>query len=136
MAQMRPNQLEKLYKSSSWNAVDPDQVSTFAEQIDFAIVGVGGCGSCTTATVRDGVNVLKAGRPAVVLVHEPFERLARIQFEIQGVLDVDGVDEVPILVYERDLIDRDDPTKMRRKAEGVAERVIEMVMTQGKVTTS
>jgi len=66
--------------------------------------------------VRDTVNVIRAGVPAVALVHEPFATLARLQVAQVGMPDA------PLLLYARDLPDQEPPGVLERKAEEVAER--------------
>ena len=38
--------------------------------------------------MRDGINVTKAGRNAVVFVHDAFERVARVQAKGMGMADL------------------------------------------------
>jgi len=66
--------------------------------------------------VRDTVNVIRAGVPAVALVHEPFATLARLQVAQVGMPDA------PLLLYARDLPDQEPPDVLERKAEEVAAR--------------
>lgn len=66
--------------------------------------------------MRDTVNVIRAGVPAVALVHEPFAMLARLQVAQVGMPDA------PLLLYARDLPDQEPPDLLKRKAEEVAER--------------
>jgi len=66
--------------------------------------------------VRDTVNMLREGVPAVALVHEPFAMLARLQVAQVGMPDA------PLLTYERDLPDQEPPHVLEKKAEAVAER--------------
>jgi hypothetical protein len=40
--QLRPSEVHRLYKDSTWNVATPQQVESFAQRIDFALVGVGG----------------------------------------------------------------------------------------------
>ena len=41
-ASLHPSEVRRLYKASTWNVATPEQVSDFAQQVDFAFVGVGG----------------------------------------------------------------------------------------------
>ena len=66
--------------------------------------------------MRDTVNVIREGVPAVALVHEPFATLARLQ-----VAQV-GMPEAPLLIYPRDLPDQEPPDVLERKAGEVADR--------------
>ncbi len=51
--------------------------------------------------MRDTINILNQGIPVVGLVHEPFEKLARLQ-AVQL-----GVPQAPLLAYPQDLPDKD-----------------------------
>jgi hypothetical protein len=66
--------------------------------------------------VRDTVNVIREGVPAVGLVHEPFTTLARLQVAQVGMPDA------PVLIYARDLPDQEAPDAVERKAHEVADR--------------
>jgi hypothetical protein len=66
--------------------------------------------------VRDTVNVIREGVPAVALVHDPFAMLARLQVAQVGMPDA------PVLIYPRDLPDQEAPDALARKAEEVAGR--------------
>jgi hypothetical protein len=66
--------------------------------------------------VRDTVNVIREGIPAVALVHEPFAMLARLQVAQVGMPDA------PVLIYPRDLPDQEPPAVLEHKAEDVAGR--------------
>ena len=66
--------------------------------------------------MRDTVNVIREGVPAVALVHEPFARLARLQAAQVGMPDV------PLLIYERDLPGQEPPHVVEKKAEAVTHR--------------
>ena len=66
--------------------------------------------------MRDTVNVIREGIPAVALVHEPFAMLARLQVAQVGMPDA------PLLLYPRDLPDQEPPDVLKRKAAEVADR--------------
>jgi hypothetical protein len=66
--------------------------------------------------VRDTVNVIREGVPAVALVHEPFAMLAQLQVAQVGMPDA------PLLIYPRDLPEQEPPDVLERKAAGVADR--------------
>jgi hypothetical protein len=44
VAQMtfHPVSVQRLYKHSTWNVATPEQIESFADQVDFVLVGVGG----------------------------------------------------------------------------------------------
>ena len=76
--------------------------------------------------MRDTVNVIREGVPAVGLVHDPFKALARM-----AVAQV-GMPNAPILIYPRDLVGEETPAQLERKACEVAERAITMLLDVGK----
>jgi hypothetical protein len=73
--------------------------------------------------VRDTVNMIRAGVPAVALVHEPFAMLARLQVAQVGMPDA------PLLVYARDLPDQEPPDVLERKAEEVSGRAAAFLLS-------
>ena len=74
--------------------------------------------------MRDTVNMVRQGVPSVGLVHEPFEKLARMQVVQLGMPDA------PILIYAQDLPSKDSPELVQRKAQEVAARVIDILVGQ------
>lgn len=74
--------------------------------------------------MRDTVNLVQQGIPAVGLVHQPFEKLARMQATQLGMSDA------PLLVYPQDLPSKDPADFVQKKAEGMIQRVIDMLMSQ------
>ncbi len=76
--------------------------------------------------MRDTVNVLREGVPAVALVHEPFRTLARLAAAQVGMPDA------PVLIYPRDLPNAEPPDVVERKAAEVAERAAAMLLACGK----
>jgi hypothetical protein len=72
--------------------------------------------------VRDTVNLLREGIPAVALVHEPFRRLARIAAGQVGMPDA------PLLIYPRDLVAEETPEALEAKACEVAAAAARMVV--------
>jgi len=74
--------------------------------------------------VRDTVNMVQQGIPAVGLIHKPFEKLARMQAVQLGMPDA------PLLIYEQDLPSKDPADFVQKKAENVTEQVTEMLVNQ------
>lgn len=68
--------------------------------------------------------MVRQGVPSVGLVHEPFEKLARMQVVQLGMPDA------PILIYAQDLPSKDSPELVQRKAQEVAARVIDILVGQ------
>jgi hypothetical protein len=76
--------------------------------------------------VRDTVNVLRAGVPAVGLVHEPFRRLARMAVNQVGMPDA------PLLIYPRDLVSEETPAQLELKASEVALEAAKLLLAVGR----
>jgi hypothetical protein len=123
---LKPVEVHRLYKQSSWNPAPPEELEPFLDKVDFVIVGVGGCGSCSTATVRDTVNVIRYGVPSVSIVHEPFAVLARMAVKQVGMPDA------PVLIYPRDYVSYESEQDLIEKAHEVIERATPMLLAVGK----
>jgi hypothetical protein len=76
--------------------------------------------------VRDTVNILREGVPAVGLVHEPFRRLARMA------VNQVGMPNAPLLIYPRDLVSEETPEQLEHKAADVTEQAIALLLKVGK----
>ena len=68
--------------------------------------------------------MVQQGVPAVGLIHKPFEKLAKMQAVQLGMPDA------PLLIYSQDLPSQDAADLVREKAEEVAERVVNMLLSQ------
>ena len=76
--------------------------------------------------MRDTVNLLREGVPAVALVHEPFRRLAHMAAGQVGMPDT------PLLIYPRDLVSEETPGQLEDKACEVAEQGVRMLLGVGR----
>jgi len=76
--------------------------------------------------VRDTVNVLREGVPAVALVHEPFRRLAHMA---AGQV---GMPNAPLLIYPRDLVSEETPHDLELKAREVADAAVKLLLAAGR----
>jgi hypothetical protein len=74
--------------------------------------------------VRDTVNMVQQGIPAVGLIHKPFEKLAKMQATQLGMPDA------PLLIYSQDLPSKDPADFVQKKAEDVSEQVVAMLISQ------
>lgn len=74
--------------------------------------------------MRDTVNLAQQGIPVIGLIHEPFEKLARLQAKQLGMPDV------PLYIYSQDLPSKDPAELVRKKAEDFAEQSIDIVLGQ------
>ena len=64
--------------------------------------------------MRDTVNMVQQGVPTVGFIHEPFEKLARMQAKQLG------MPNAPLLIYPQDLPSQDPADFVQTKAEGIA----------------
>jgi hypothetical protein len=76
--------------------------------------------------VRDTVNMLRLGVPAVALVHEPFRRLAHMAAAQVGMPDA------PLLIYPRDLVAEESPEDLEAKAREVTQLAVSLLMGVGR----
>jgi hypothetical protein len=53
-------------------AADRSHIGALAEAVDFAIVGLGTCGSCTSFAIADAVAIEQRERPVLAVVTEEF----------------------------------------------------------------
>ena len=67
--------------------------------------------------MRDTVNMRKLGIPTVGLVHDRFEKLARLQ------LNQLGEPDLPIIYYKQDLPGIETAEEVSAKAQDVSEKV-------------
>ena len=76
--------------------------------------------------MRDTVNMLREGVPAVALVHEPFRRLAHMAASQVGMANA------PLLIYARDLVSEETPEDLAVKARDVADEAVQLLLAVGK----
>ncbi|MGQ0824759.1 MAG: UGSC family (seleno)protein [Actinomycetota bacterium] len=67
---------------------DRTHIDEMAATVDFAIVGLGTCGSCTSFTVADAVTIEKHAKPVLAIVTEEFATLAHTMAEHLGHRDL------------------------------------------------
>ena len=72
--------------------------------------------------MRDTVNLIREGIPAVALLHEPFRQLA-----LMAARQV-GMPETPLLIYPRDLISEETPEQLEEKAASVADQAAQLLL--------
>lgn len=65
----------------------PEQWATITERATVAVTGFGGCGSCSTRSMRDALDLEAAGIPAVCLVHEALVPAVRALCQLVGAPD-------------------------------------------------
>jgi hypothetical protein len=64
--------------------MDEDMLKQIAQDCDLVVTAVGDCGSCSAATVADGIMLERAGVPAVSIVSDSFLVSGRAMAEVQG----------------------------------------------------
>jgi hypothetical protein len=74
--------------------------------------------------VRDAVAAYREGVPTVVLVHGPFEKLAKTQCAALGAADL------PLLIYKQDALARDTDDEIVARASEVARRLPDFLVQQ------
>ncbi len=63
---------------------EEDVIQRIRDTCDFAIAGVGDCGSCSAATVADGILLERAGVPAVSICTDSFLISAQAMAQVYG----------------------------------------------------
>ncbi len=61
-----------------------DLLSRIKQECDVVVTAVGDCGSCSAATVADGILFERAGMPAVSVCTDSFMMSARAMASVQG----------------------------------------------------
>jgi hypothetical protein len=65
-------------------AADRSHIAALADAVDFAVVGLGTCGSCTSFAIADAVTIEANGRPVVAVVTEEFATHGRTMADHLG----------------------------------------------------
>jgi hypothetical protein len=65
----------------------PDQWASITDRATVAITGFGGCGSCSTRSLRDALDLEAAGIPAVCIVHDSLVPAVRALAKFLGAPD-------------------------------------------------
>jgi len=90
-------------------------VQRIAGEVDAVITAVGDCGSCSAATVADGIALERAGVPAVSICSDSFRMSA------QAMADVQGFPGFEFVVVEHPVASLDDAQLRERAATAVPE---------------
>jgi hypothetical protein len=72
----------------------PDQWTEVTERASVAVTGFGGCGSCSTRSMRDALDLEMAGIPAVCLVH------VALVPAVQALCKLVGAPDYPFVVVD------------------------------------
>lgn len=62
----------------------PELIDELAKTADAVIIGVGDCGSCSAASVADGVALERLGKPTAVVCTESFKATADAMASLKG----------------------------------------------------
>ena len=65
----------------------PDQWEAITSRATVAVTGFGGCGSCSTRSMRDALDLEAAGIPAVCIVHEALVPAVQALCRLLGAAD-------------------------------------------------
>jgi hypothetical protein len=77
----------KVVKLSVAVAPEPEQWRDIVAGATVAVTGFGGCGSCSTRSMRDALDLEAAGIPAVCIVHSALEPAVRAMARLVGAAD-------------------------------------------------
>ena len=97
----------------------PEQWDEITTRATVAVTGFGGCGSCSTRSMRDAIDLEAQGIPAVCVVH------AALVPAVKAIARLVGAPECPIVILDYP----HNPTAMWEKDEAVAvgSRIVEGV---------
>lgn len=77
-------ELRLMHKPYAGQPLDPDRLKEIASSCDFVVTAIGDCGSCSAATLADGILLERAGVPAASICTEPFAVTAAAMAHVQG----------------------------------------------------
>ena len=72
------------HKPYAGQPLDEGQLKEIAAACDFAVTAIGDCGSCSAATLADGILLEREGVPAASICTEPFAVTAAAMAQVQG----------------------------------------------------
>ncbi|MFM8861330.1 MAG: hypothetical protein ACKOIA_02550 [Acidimicrobiia bacterium] len=84
----------KVLKHSVAVPPSPEQWAELLGTATVAVTGFGGCGSCSTRSMRDALDLEEAGIPAVCVVHSALEPAVRAMARLVG------ADDYPVIVID------------------------------------
>ena len=109
----------KVVKHSVAVPPSPEQWTELLATATVAVTGFGGCGSCSTRSMRDALDLEEAGIPSVCIVHSALEPAVRAMARLVG------ADDYPVIVIDYP----HNPTAVWTKEEAaeLASRVVDAV---------
>lgn len=72
------------HKPYAGQPLDESQLKALAESCDFVVTAIGDCGSCSAATLADGILLEREGVPAASICTEAFSVTAAAMAQVQG----------------------------------------------------
>jgi hypothetical protein len=103
--------------------VKPELLEQIVTDCDLVITAVGDCGSCSAATVADGILLERAGVPAVSVVSDSFLPSARAMAQVQG---FPGFEFIAVHHPVASL----DVAQLRERVQGVLPDVLRIIGTE------
>ena len=86
--------VHKVVKHSVAVPPSPEQWAGLTSTATVAITGFGGCGSCSTRSMRDALDLEATGIPAVCIVHSALEPAVRAMARLVG------ADDYPVIIID------------------------------------
>ncbi|GAA1696310.1 UGSC family (seleno)protein [Microbacterium sediminicola] len=77
-------ELRRYVKDYFGTPAKPGLVAQVARECDIVVTAVGDCGSCSAATVADGIQLEAAGVPTVAICSDSFRMSGRAMAQVQG----------------------------------------------------
>jgi hypothetical protein len=72
------------HKTYAGQPLDEDRLKEIAAECDFVATAIGDCGSCSAATLADGILFEREGVPAASICTEPFAVTAAAMAQVHG----------------------------------------------------
>jgi hypothetical protein len=110
----------EIIKPSMSSPLPDDLYKAMLSEVDFVLVGVGICGSCSSCCVHDAVTFELDGVPAIAVVEDTFEVLAEFK------RDQLGLAEFEPLIVDHPIGERE---TARRKGAELADRAVAWLTT-------
>jgi len=77
-------EVRMLHKPYAGQPLDENELKDIAATCDFVVTAIGDCGSCSAATLADGILLEREGVPAASICTEPFSVTAAAMAQVQG----------------------------------------------------
>jgi hypothetical protein len=87
------------------------ELAAFVDKLDFAIVGMGNCGSCTQWTIKDAITAANAGVPTVAIVTAQFKDIAATFARLGGRPDL----RLEVLPYPLDTLPEEEVRQIAKE---------------------